>query len=389
MARNLSTRSKPEGGALASVVERFVAQAIRDGEAEGRPADAVIRERLAHLEELTGGFDFACVVRRYWEGHDSGDEDLKSAALRWLRGEYATRTDARKALGVRQIIDDAGVYDHLKLLAAFVREAGYKGLLVGLDEMVNLYKMGSAGARSANYEQILRILNDVLQGSARHLGFVMGGTPEFLMNTRRGLYSYEALQSRLAENSFARDGLVDLSGPVIRLANLTPEDLFVLLSNLRAVVQEADRAVPDEALTAFMAHCSERIGEAYFRTPRNTVTAFVNLLAVLEQNPGTDWRDLIAAVDLAPDGGGELDDAFEAEAPGAREAAEGAPEAAEPAPGAGAGAGSAVERAPQAGPEQGAEHARDAGAGPGGGARRGAEAPPRDAGEDALVRFKL
>jgi hypothetical protein len=251
-------------------------------------------------------------VRRYWEGFETGNDELTSAALRWLRGEYATRTDARKALGVRTIIDDANVYDHLKLMSVFVREAGYKGLLVGLDEMVNLYKLSSAQARNANYEQILRILNDVLQGSAESIGFVMGGTPEFLMNTRRGLYSYEALQTRLAENTFARDGLVDLSGPVIRLASLTPEDLFVLLSNIRAIMQNGDDALPDAALEAFMAHCSDRIGEAYFRTPRNTVMAFVDLLSVLEQNKGVEWHDLIEKAEVTPDQGDDMSDVSEA-----------------------------------------------------------------------------
>lgn len=311
MARNLSTRTKPDGGALASVVERFVSQAHQEADERDLPTVAVIREKLAHFEELTGGFDFAQVIRRYWEGHESGDEDLKSAALRWLRGEFATRTDARKALGVRTIVDDASVYDHLKLMSEFVLAAGYKGVLVGLDEMVNLFKLNSAQARNANYEQILRILNDVLQGSARHLGFLMGGTPEFLMNTRRGLYSYEALQSRLAANSFAREGLVDLSGPVIRLTNLTQEDLFVLLCNVRAVMQGEGDKLPDEALEAFMARCQERIGEAYFRTPRNTVTAFVNMLAVLDQNPGLLWTDLIAELDLREDMGEDMQDVEE------------------------------------------------------------------------------
>ena len=311
MARNLATRTKPDGGALASVVERFVSQAHQEADDRDLSTTAVIREKLAHFEELTGGFDFAQVIRRYWEGHEAGDEDLKSAALRWLRGEFATRTDARKALGVRGIVDDASVYDHLKLMSEFVLAAGYNGLLVGWDEMVNLFKLNSAQARNANYEQVLRILNDVLQGSARHLGFLMGGTPEFLMNTRRGLYSYEALQSRLAANSFAREGLVDLSGPVIRLTNLTQEDLFVLLCNVRAVMQGDGETLPDEALEAFMAHCQERIGEAYFRTPRNTVTAFVNMLAVLEQNPGLVWTDLIAQLELREDTGEDMADVDE------------------------------------------------------------------------------
>ena len=314
MTRNASTRTKPEGGAMASIVERFASQAVRAAEIGDQEPGEVIRAKLAHLEELTGGYDFATVISRYWVGFETGDEELKSAALRWLRAEYSTRTDARKALGVRTIIDDANVYDQLKLLALFVREAGYQGLVVSLDELVNLYKLTSSQARNANYEQILRILNDVLQGSASHLGFMLGGTPEFLMNTRRGLYSYEALQSRLAENTFARDGLVDLSGPVVRLANLTPEDMFVLLANIRRVMQGENAALPDDALTAFMTHCSDRIGDAYFRTPRNTVTAFVNMLSVLEQNPGVDWHGLIGSVEVAEDGGDDMSDVPDDEA---------------------------------------------------------------------------
>ena len=305
MARNTATRTRPEGGAMAAVVERFAAQVISTADNTGQDVGNVILEKLAHLQEMTGGYDFATVIARYWEGYDTGNEDLKSAALRWLRGEYTTRTDARKDLGVRTIVDDASIYDQLKLLSLFVREAGYQGLLVSLDEMVNLYKIVSSQARQSNYEQLLRILNDVLQGTARNLGFVMGGTPEFLMDTRRGLYSYQALQSRLAENTFARDGMVDLSGPVVRLANLTPEDMFVLLASIRRVMQDEEYAVPDEALTAFMAHCSDRIGNAYFRTPRNTVKEFVNMLSVLEQNPGTQWRALIGSVSPEEDAGAE------------------------------------------------------------------------------------
>ncbi len=309
LTRNASTRTKPEGGALASIVERFVSQAHRQAERDERTVDTVIRGKLEHLEELTGGFEFATVIAKYWEGHETGDDELKSNALRWLRAEFATRTDARHTLGVRTIIDDAGVYDHLKLVSAFVLEAGYGGLLVSLDELVNLYKLTNSQARSGNYEQILRILNDVLQGSATHIGFVLGGTPEFLMDTRRGLYSYEALQSRLGENTFARNGRVDFSGPVMRLSSLTREDLFVLLDNVRRVfLGDEVHTVPDEALKAFMAHCSERIGDAYFRTPRNTVTAFVNMLSVIDQNPGTVWQDLVGDVEIEADGDEDLSD---------------------------------------------------------------------------------
>ena len=300
MMRNLATRTKPAGGGLASVVERFVSQAMRESEDSRQTVDEVIRKRLRHLEDLTGGFDFAEVIRQYWKGYNEANDDLQTSALQWLRAEFSTRTDARKALGVRTIITDASFYDNLKLMAVFVREAGYNGLVVSLDEMVNLYKLSSTRARNSNYEQLLRILNDVLQGTASHIGFVFGGTPDFLMSTRRGLYSYEALQSRLAQNTFAEKGRVDLSGPVIQLTNLSPEDLYVLLQNIRRVM-EFEGILPDEALVAFMNHCSQRIGEAYFRTPRNTVKAFVDMLAIIQQNPGTKWQDLIDTVDVEVD----------------------------------------------------------------------------------------
>jgi P-loop Domain of unknown function (DUF2791) len=304
LMRNLSTRAKPEGGALASVVERFVTSAIGQGRDRNISPEAVIRERLAHLSEMVGGYDFAEVITAYWRGHDTSDEALKASAVRWLRGEFSSKTEARQALGVRTIVDDTNVYDQLKLFAQLVRLSGYGGLLICFDELVNLYKLSNTQARKSNYEQILRILNDILQGSAVGLGVLMGGTSEFLTDTRRGLYSYPALQSRLTINSFAVNGLVDYSGPVLRLTNLSPEDLYVLLCNIRHVYASGESKrylMQDAGIQQFMAHCSQRIGDAYFRTPRNTITAFVNLLAVLDQNPQVKLPDLISQIQLQPE----------------------------------------------------------------------------------------
>lgn len=309
LMRNLSTRAKADGGALPSVVERFVTTALNEATQRGVPPEAAIHERLAQLSEMVGGYDFANVIAAYWRGHDTGNEQLKSDAVRWLRAEFTTKTEARQALGVRTIIDDETFYDHLKLMARFVRLAGYGGMLVCLDELVNLYKLANTKARTANYERILGILNDSLQGASVGLGVLLGGTPDSLLDTRRGMYSYEALQSRLAENTFAVKGLVDFNGPVLRLANLSPEDLFVLLGNIRNVFAAGDPAkylMPDEGLQAFMAHCSQRIGEAYFRTPRTTIKQFVNLLSVLEQNPQAKWQELIGTVDVAPEANPDL-----------------------------------------------------------------------------------
>lgn len=314
LMRNLATRTKPEGGALPGVVEKFIATAKTDAKTQGVSTEQVIRAKLEQLTELVNGYDFADVIAAYCRGAESGNEQLKSDAVRWLRGEFATRTDARAALGVRTIVDDSSVYDQLKLVARFVRLAGYAGLFVCLDEMVNLYKLANSQARSSNYEQILRMLNDSLQGTAVGLGFVLGGTPEFLMDPRRGVYSYSALQSRLAQNTFATDTLVDFSGPVLRLSSLTLEDFYLLLGKIRHVYaggQPERYLLPDPAIAGFMEHCANRIGDSFFRTPRTTITSFINLLAILEQNPGTEWQALIGEVQVEEDHGGEGDAAVE------------------------------------------------------------------------------
>ncbi len=301
LMRNMSTRAKPDGGAMSNVVERFITEALGRSRDTGGTVESVIQQRLEELTELTGGYDFAEVISKYWQGYDTGNEQLKSDAVRWLRGEFTTKTDARNALGVRTIVDDSNFYDQLKLLARFVRMAGFGGLIVSLDEMVNLYKLANSQARNSNYEQILRIINDATQGTAEGLGFVMGGTPDFLMDTRRGLYSYAALQSRLAENSYATGGLVDYSGPVIRLPGLTPEDLYVLLTKLRHVQASADverYLMPDDGIRAYMVHCQSRIGDSYFRTPRNSIKGYLDLLAVLEQNPDRAWNDLVGELHI-------------------------------------------------------------------------------------------
>ena len=299
LMRNMSTRNKPDGNALSSVVEGFISVSRKEADETGSDTNTIIQKKLAALTELVGGYDFAKVIENYWTGYETNNDELKSNAIRWLRAEYDTKTDARRDLGVRSIISDASFYDSLKILSLFVQQTGYKGLLVNLDEMVNLYKLNSSQARKSNYEQILRILNDCRQGSAEHIGFLLGGTPEFLLDTRKGLYSYDALQTRLAGNSFAeKAGVIDYSAPALHLANLTPEELYILLKNLRHVYAGGDETkylAPDESLQAFLEHCSKTIGDSYFRTPRNTIKAFLDMLTVIDQSPDTTWDQLIEA----------------------------------------------------------------------------------------------
>jgi hypothetical protein len=223
---------------------------------------------------------------------------LMGSALRWLRAEYRTKTESRQDLDVRSIIDDVQFYDYLKLFAAFVRIAGFAGLLINIDEMgVFSHRLNSSLARTANYEVLLRILNDCLQGNVAGIGFLFSGTSTFLEDRRRGVFSYEALATRLADNTFARTGLKDFSGPVIRLPNLSLEDLYVLLHNIRRVFALDDPAkylIDDEGIKGFLSHCAATLGADFYLTPRDAVKPFVGLLSVIEQNPGTSWKTILS-----------------------------------------------------------------------------------------------
>ncbi len=301
LMRNLATKAQPDGGALPSVLAAWVSQiqhAVLTAGGVTTDVENRIGEDLRDLQNYIGGFEFAEVVRAFYRGYVEKNDSLQAAALKWLRGEYTTKTDARLELGIRRIVDDDCFYDSIKLMAAFVRKAGFDGLLINLDEMVVLsHRLPNSRARHANYEALLTLLNDSFQGNSRGLGFIFAGTDECLEDKRRGLFSYEALRSRLAENQIARQqGLVDLSGPVVRLQPLTPEDLFVLLKNIAFVHASGDPSkilVSDAGIDATLRAANERLGADYFRTPRDVVRSFVGLLNVLEQNPGKTWQDLL------------------------------------------------------------------------------------------------
>lgn len=304
---NMATRNRPEGNALPGILEVFVSQAIKDANQSGRSSVEMIEERLSVLQDLVAGWDFAQVIAAYCRGHEQGNEHLKASAIRWLRGEFTTKTEARNELSVRTIIDDTNIYDAIKLMTRFITLAGYSGLFVILDEAVNLFKIANTQSRTANYEMVLKILNDTLQSGsgAQHLGVLIGVTPEALFDPRRGLCSYQALASRLAPNQFAeKSGLVDFNQPSIHLQNLTPEELFLLLCNIRNVFAGGETnqvLIDDEGLKSFMNHCQKTIGSAYFKTPRETVRGFVNLLSMLDQYPDKHWRDFIEQIQIAED----------------------------------------------------------------------------------------
>lgn len=302
LMKNMSAGAKRDGGALPGLVERWVSDVDFSVRQTGDDLHHAIYIHLKPLQDFVGGYDFATVISKYVEGFERGDDALMTSSLRWLRAEYGTKTEARQDLGVRSIIGDQDIYKYLKLMSAFVRLAGYNGLVVNLDEMgVLSHRLNNTPARNANYEMVLHIVNDCLQGSVMGLGVIFAGINEFMDDRRRGIASYEALRMRLADNTFAVGGLKDYSGPVIRLQNLTPEDLYVLLFSIRHVYAAGDAScylVPDEALNEYIQHCARTLGSEFYQTPRDAVKGFVGLLSVLEQNPGTDWQTLLNGVNL-------------------------------------------------------------------------------------------
>ncbi len=312
LIRNLATKTQPEGGALNLVLDRWISQVqsavvTEDGITPDDPAfvqavETRIYATVSKLEGLVHGYDFSQLLNRYWRAHLIGDDETKSHVIKWFRGEYRTKTEARQELGVNIIIDDDSWYDYLKLFAEFFCGAGYKGLIVEIDELVNLYKIPNAISRQYNYEKILAMYNDTLQGKAHHLGIIMSGTPQSIEDRRRGLYSYEALRSRLTQGRFAREGMTDMLAPVIHLEPLTPEELLVLtekLADIHAGFFGYSRSIDDAGLARFLQAEYRREGASSHLTPREVIRDFIEMLDILFQNPQLGLDDLLESDALA------------------------------------------------------------------------------------------
>ena len=324
LMKNLASKSSPDGGALPKIIARWISElqsrVVLSGISPESASfsDALGREVLEALREmefLVGGFDFSRVVTEYYRAYVSGDEDKKSACLRWLRGEFATKTEARRDLGfqVSVIIDDDNWYDFLKLWAALARAMGYRGLVVFIDECVNLYKISHRVSRENNYEKILSMFNDTLQGRAPGLALVLGGTPQFLEDTRRGLFSYEALRSRLCDSRFALEGFKNLIGPVIRLRRLSDDELFALISRVTKLYAQnygSQPRITQEQMGQFLQICLSRAGADSMITPREMLRDYMTVLNILMQNPEATFEQVVgSAVTLThEDAPGEHED---------------------------------------------------------------------------------
>jgi hypothetical protein len=307
LVQNMSTKTRPEGGALPLILDRWIqnvkAQTAAGGLSPEDPGfqkavEKQIYSVITSMNELVHGFDFARLLTIYYQSYQAGDEETKAKVLKWFRGEYATKTEARQELGVGIIVTDDDWYEYMKLYAWFLRQAGYAGMMIMIDELVNIYKIPNSSTRQYNYEKILTMYNDTLQGKARYLGFLMCGTPQAIEDPRRGVYSYEALRSRLQEGKFSRDGARDLLGPVIRLEPLTAEEMLVLcgkLADIHSQLYGWDARLSDEDLAVFIRIEYGRIGADSHITPREVIRDFIELLDILYQHPEKKVEDLLGS----------------------------------------------------------------------------------------------
>ncbi len=309
LINNMSSKTSPEGGALTVIISRWLSGKQSEIAARGfapgssdfmREMQSELYRVTSQLEDKVGGFDLATVINKYYIALQNGDEQLKSACLRWIRGEYLTKTEARRELGTQGIITDDNWYDFIKLLAAFVKAIGYKGLMIYIDECVNLYKITNRVSREKNYEKILSVFNDTLQGKAPYLGVVFVGTPQFLEDTRRGLFSYEALRSRLADSDILKGGFKNLSGPVIRLIRLTDTELYALITRLSSLYSKCylyEIPFGREETETFLRICQSKAGADMMITPREIIRGYISLLNILRQNPEADFASVIGNVE--------------------------------------------------------------------------------------------
>ncbi|WP_251547823.1 ATP-binding protein [Limosilactobacillus caecicola] len=306
LIQNLATKTRPEGGALTLILDRWinsvqteVATETNLTDDDPKFVDAVDKKIygvISSLNELVHGFDFAKLLNMYYHAYMEDDDETKAKVIKWFRGEYSHKTEAKQELGVNIIISDDDWYEYLKLFAAFFRQAGYAGLIIMIDELVNIYKIPNSISRQYNYEKILTMYNDALQGKAKYLGILMGGTPQAIEDRRRGVYSYEALRSRLAEGKFAQAGARDMYAPVIKLDPLTAEEMLVLtekLADMHAGLYGYDRTITDDDLAKFIKIEYARIGADTNITPREVIRDFIEMLDIVWQNPGTTIEELL------------------------------------------------------------------------------------------------
>ena len=307
LIKNMSTKTKPDGGALPLILERWISS-IKTAVAneEGPAADELLFDRLVEqrirrvigeLEGMVNGFEFSKAILLYYKAYRQLDDPLKSKVIQWFRGEYPTKTEAKRDLDLNFIVNDDNWYDFLKLFASFLVGAGYHGMRVIIDELVNLYKIPQSITRQSNYEKILTMYNDVLQGKASHIGFLLGGTPQCIEDKYRGVFSYEALRSRLSEGRFATESVKDLLSPIIRLSMLTHDEMYVLIEKLMQMHGQLFEYEPEfsqEELLRFLDVEYNRVGAQSHITPREIIRDFIELLNILLQNPGEDMEQILS-----------------------------------------------------------------------------------------------
>lgn len=328
LIRNISTKTRPEGGALTLILDRWISGVQSQAAAESgfdvedprfiKEVERKIYEVISSLNEMVHGFDFAKLLTIYYRSYVNGDDESKAKVVKWFRGEYANKSEAKSELGVNIVIGDDDWYEYIKLFAVFLQKAGYNGFLILIDELVNIYKIPNSITRQYNYEKILTMYNDTLQGKASYLGIIMSGTPQCIEDTRRGIYSYEALRSRLVHGRFGNDEIKDMFAPVIKLSPLTYEEMLVLiekLADIHSQLFDYEQALTTDDLVSFIKIEYGRIGADVNITPREVIRDFIELLNIVYQNPDINVEQLLGSerfeyAKSELEGNGNIDEEF-------------------------------------------------------------------------------
>ncbi|GBG94530.1 biotin carboxylase [Ligilactobacillus salitolerans] len=309
IVNSIISQTAQNGNALDTVFSQWInqiAQAVASEakislpEALSKEAQSLMTNKIL---DITGSFaaaglafEMGQAIVKYYEGVLDNDRMLKAQALRWIRGEIETKTEAKRELGINRVITDDNWFDAIKNLSELFSRLGYAGLVINFDEAVNLYKLPRRQSRERNYERILNIYNECKSNEVQHLLVNFGATRKTVFDETRGLASYGALKGRLGAESSLDSELVNTNKTVLPLKPLTNEEIYTLLQRLTEIYNLHYRAQVELSLQEVQLYMEEQLnrpGADQFLTPRAVIKDYIEILDLIRQNPAIEVEKVI------------------------------------------------------------------------------------------------
>lgn len=306
---NIRTKNLRSGNVIESIIEQWISTIFKNLSDEkgydlkelmaGFYRDEVIGiilETLSRFEAVGLSYELGQAISKYYEGFITGDRILKLKAIRWIRGDITTKTEAKKELGINEIINDDNYFEAIKNLAELFREIGYQGFVINFDEAVNLYKLPHSTTRQRNYEKILNIYNECKSNLAKGLFINLAATRKTVFDESRGLASYGALKGRLGTEASMDSDFINTNKTVLGLKVLSDEEIYTLLENLVSIYNIHYKTKIDftsDQIVTYMEGQLNRPGADEFLTPRAVIKDFIEILDIKRQNPDAEISDLL------------------------------------------------------------------------------------------------